>query len=309
MNDLGLGDRPTRDHLEQRVEQQREPAAAGVDDARLACRTGSSSGVRAPRRRAAASAASSMPTSACSPASRAASAASAAARTTVRIVPSTGRITASYAASDALRMPAAKSGRTGELERSGTCRRGPAGPARGSRPELPRAPISEPWATAWQTSAMSSAVPSSWTTDSRVRVMFVPVSPSGTGYTLSRFSSSWWERRASRNRVIACRRSRAASRSRVAIGAHRTGRAFANRGPLLSFPGSAPGPERGHVMASVCEVCGKSPVFGKKLSHSHRRTKRRWNPNVQKVRAIVNGSPKRLHVCTACLKAGKVQKP
>ena len=62
-------------------------------------------------------------------------------------------------------------------------------------------------------------------------------------------------------------------------------------------------------MASVCEVCGKKPQFGVRLSHSHRRTKRRWNPNVQKVRAIVNGSPKRLHVCTSCLKAGKVQKP
>ena len=42
------------------------------------------------------------------------------------------------------------------------------------------------------------------------------------------------------------------------------------------------------------------------LSHSHRRTKRRWNPNIQKVRAIVNGSPKRVNVCTSCLKAGKV---
>ncbi len=42
-------------------------------------------------------------------------------------------------------------------------------------------------------------------------------------------------------------------------------------------------------MASVCEVCGKSPIFGKKLSHSHRRTKRRWNPNIQRVRAVVNG--------------------
>ena len=59
-------------------------------------------------------------------------------------------------------------------------------------------------------------------------------------------------------------------------------------------------------MASVCEVCGKKPQFGMRLSHSHRRTKRRWNPNVQKVRAIVNGSPKRVHVCTSCLKAGKV---
>jgi large subunit ribosomal protein L28 len=62
-------------------------------------------------------------------------------------------------------------------------------------------------------------------------------------------------------------------------------------------------------MASVCELCGKKPQFGKRISHSHRRTNRRWNPNVQKVRAIVDGSPKRLHVCTSCLKAGKVQKP
>ncbi len=62
-------------------------------------------------------------------------------------------------------------------------------------------------------------------------------------------------------------------------------------------------------MASVCEVCGKAPIFGKNLSHSHRRTNRRWNPNVQRVRAIVNGSPVRLHVCTSCIKAGKVTKP
>ena len=61
-------------------------------------------------------------------------------------------------------------------------------------------------------------------------------------------------------------------------------------------------------MASVCEVCGKSPIFGKKLSHSHRRTKRRWNPNIQRVRALVNGAPKRMHVCTGCIKAGKIQK-
>ena len=70
-----------------------------------------------------------------------------------------------------------------------------------------------------------------------------------------------------------------------------------------------PGVPRCFPMASVCEVCGKQPRFGMRLSHSHRRTKRRWNPNVQKVRAIVNGTPKRVHVCTSCLKAGKVQKP
>jgi large subunit ribosomal protein L28 len=46
-------------------------------------------------------------------------------------------------------------------------------------------------------------------------------------------------------------------------------------------------------MASVCEVCGKKPSFGMNVSHSHRRTKRRWNPNIQRVRALVGGTPKR----------------
>ena len=58
-------------------------------------------------------------------------------------------------------------------------------------------------------------------------------------------------------------------------------------------------------MAAVCEVCGKHPSFGMNVSHSHRRTKRRWNPNIQRIRAIVDGSPKRLHVCTGCIKAGQ----
>lgn len=61
-------------------------------------------------------------------------------------------------------------------------------------------------------------------------------------------------------------------------------------------------------MASVCSVCGKKPSFGMQLSHSHRRTKRRWNPNIQRVRAVVNGSTRRVNVCTGCLKAGKVTK-
>ena len=59
-------------------------------------------------------------------------------------------------------------------------------------------------------------------------------------------------------------------------------------------------------MASVCEVCGKQPSFGMSVSHSHIRTKRRWNPNIQRVRAIINGSTKRVNVCTGCLKAGKI---
>ncbi|MGH9057816.1 MAG: 50S ribosomal protein L28 [Acidimicrobiales bacterium] len=61
-------------------------------------------------------------------------------------------------------------------------------------------------------------------------------------------------------------------------------------------------------MAAVCEVCGKRPSFGMSISHSHRRTKRRWNPNIQRVRAIVGGSPRRVQVCTSCLRAGKVTK-
>jgi large subunit ribosomal protein L28 len=45
------------------------------------------------------------------------------------------------------------------------------------------------------------------------------------------------------------------------------------------------------------------------VSHSHRRSPRRWNPNVQRIRALVDGKPKRVNVCTSCLKAGKVQRP
>jgi large subunit ribosomal protein L28 len=61
-------------------------------------------------------------------------------------------------------------------------------------------------------------------------------------------------------------------------------------------------------MAAVCQVCGKHPSFGMSISHSHRRNKRRWNPNIQRVRAIVNGSMKRVDVCTGCIKAGKIVK-
>jgi large subunit ribosomal protein L28 len=60
-------------------------------------------------------------------------------------------------------------------------------------------------------------------------------------------------------------------------------------------------------VAAVCDVCGKGPGFGMSVSHSHRRTHRRWNPNIQTVRTRINGGNlKRLNVCTSCLKAGKV---
>jgi large subunit ribosomal protein L28 len=62
------------------------------------------------------------------------------------------------------------------------------------------------------------------------------------------------------------------------------------------------------LMAAVCEVCGKRPSFGKSVSFSHKRTPRRWNPNIQRIRALVQGSPKRVNVCTSCIKSGKVVK-
>ena len=61
-------------------------------------------------------------------------------------------------------------------------------------------------------------------------------------------------------------------------------------------------------MAAVCDVCGKGPGFGKSVSHSHRRTNRRWNPNIQIVHSVdrPGGNKKRVNACTSCIKAGKV---
>ncbi|MCY0902311.1 MAG: 50S ribosomal protein L28 [Firmicutes bacterium] len=61
-------------------------------------------------------------------------------------------------------------------------------------------------------------------------------------------------------------------------------------------------------MAKRCEVCGKGPQVGNAVSHSHVLNKRRWLPNLQSVRANVNGTVKRMRVCTKCLKSGKVQR-
>ncbi|MCG0274664.1 MAG: 50S ribosomal protein L28 [Thermosediminibacteraceae bacterium] len=57
-----------------------------------------------------------------------------------------------------------------------------------------------------------------------------------------------------------------------------------------------------------CEICGKIPRTGMQVSHSNIHTKRMWSPNVQRVRAIVDGVPKRIHVCTRCLRSGKVKR-
>ena len=61
-------------------------------------------------------------------------------------------------------------------------------------------------------------------------------------------------------------------------------------------------------MAKVCHSCGKGPAFGQSRSHSMVATKRRFDPNLQKVRIQESGRPLRTYVCTRCLKAGKVIK-
>ena len=61
-------------------------------------------------------------------------------------------------------------------------------------------------------------------------------------------------------------------------------------------------------MANYCEICGKGTMSGMNVSHSHLKTKRTWKPNIQRVRAIVDGEAKRVNVCTRCLRSGKVQR-
>ena len=62
------------------------------------------------------------------------------------------------------------------------------------------------------------------------------------------------------------------------------------------------------AMAKVCAICGKKPGFGHSRSHSMVATKRRFEPNLQRVRVLIGGSPTRAYVCTRCLKANKVEK-
>ena len=61
-------------------------------------------------------------------------------------------------------------------------------------------------------------------------------------------------------------------------------------------------------MAQRCDVCGKGPAVGNRISHANNVSKRRWLPNLVPIRAMISGTPKRLRVCTRCLKAGKVTK-
>jgi large subunit ribosomal protein L28 len=57
-----------------------------------------------------------------------------------------------------------------------------------------------------------------------------------------------------------------------------------------------------------CAICGKAPSVGNNVSHANNKTKRRWEPNLQEVRAHIGGGVKRIRVCTRCIRAGRVQK-
>ena len=62
------------------------------------------------------------------------------------------------------------------------------------------------------------------------------------------------------------------------------------------------------MMGKFCEVCEKGAMSGHNVSHSNRKSNRVWAPNVQNVRVLVNGQPKRMNVCTRCLRSGYVQR-
>ena len=61
-------------------------------------------------------------------------------------------------------------------------------------------------------------------------------------------------------------------------------------------------------MSKVCVTCGKAPAMGNNRSHSNRATKRRFEPNLQRVRVVVDGRPQNAYVCARCLKSVRVQK-
>ena len=62
-------------------------------------------------------------------------------------------------------------------------------------------------------------------------------------------------------------------------------------------------------MSKICEICGKRRLVGNSVSHADNKTKKYWQPNLQKIRVrLDSGEVKRMKVCTSCIRSGKVQK-
>jgi large subunit ribosomal protein L28 len=57
-----------------------------------------------------------------------------------------------------------------------------------------------------------------------------------------------------------------------------------------------------------CAVCGKGPSVGHNVSHANNKTKRRWNPNLQRVKANLDGTVRYIKACTRCIRSGRVKK-
>ena len=62
------------------------------------------------------------------------------------------------------------------------------------------------------------------------------------------------------------------------------------------------------AMAKRCEICGRGPAFGRNVSHAHNVTRRRFQANIQRVRAVVNGGVRRMRVCTRCIRSNRITK-
>ena len=62
-------------------------------------------------------------------------------------------------------------------------------------------------------------------------------------------------------------------------------------------------------MSKKCEICGKATVTGRKVSHAHNVTSRTWEPNLRSMKALIDGTVRRIRICARCLRTGKVQRP
>lgn len=81
---------------------------------------------------------------------------------------------------------------------------------------------------------------------------------------------------------------------------------------VLRFPGLKSKPKISsngkNEMALKCEFCGKTPHYGNVISHANNTRRRRWNPNLKRMRVVVAGVKKHVRVCTACIRVGRVKK-
>ena len=61
-------------------------------------------------------------------------------------------------------------------------------------------------------------------------------------------------------------------------------------------------------MANRCDICGKGPLSGNRVSHANNKTRMRQLPNIQTVRIMIGGRSVTRRVCTKCIKSGRIQK-